>query len=253
MNDLVASFVPPSLVPMADKAIRMVEVEYLDKIKTLVYVRSESLERLAARDVTFINGGYFLEQLTSFRLMSITGRLRGGKTLLAVALARWLYRQGLVRGVYANMPIDPSYIPVIHSCINTCVILDEAWFFADKRKSAQKFEGYGAFFGKLGSFLISPSVYGSDFRMGSVQCTREVDLWFADTWLYKWENESGDKGRFGLRNYDATFNHYPHRFIPLDDGGIRDTLLREINEIGGSMRPVLTSDDWQEFYNGKHN
>jgi hypothetical protein len=75
----------------------------------------------------------FLENLVAWRLVALEGRLRGGKTLMSVALAKWLFDNGYVRGVFANFPIDPEYIPIVRSCVNTAVILDDGSRFADAR------------------------------------------------------------------------------------------------------------------------
>jgi hypothetical protein len=218
---------------------------YIEKIRSFFFAVPATSVTL--RDVQFVRGWNFQEELLAWRMLGLSGRLRGGKTSLAVALARWLYLNGHVRGIFANMPIDPSYIPVVRSCLNTVVLLDESWYFNDSRKSANKFEGYGAFFGKLGSYLISPSVHAPDKRTRPLLAWREWDRWALGMWQYKYENIAGDEGSFILRNFDATFDHYDHRFVPLDDGGILEVLMREINEIGGSVRPVLTHKDWKEY------
>lgn len=184
----------------------------------------------------FVNGGDFLENFVIWRLIALEGRLGGGKTLLSVALARWLYEQGLVRGVFANFPIDEEFIPYVPSCINTAVILDEGWSFADARSSARGFRGYGAFFRKLGSYFISPSVYKVDRRMRPVSCARRYDLWLFKLWLYDWLDVSNNKGWFLFRGYEALFNRYDHRFIPADDGGILEVMTEEVKQLAGSRR-----------------
>ncbi|MBI5303768.1 MAG: hypothetical protein HY868_16655 [Chloroflexi bacterium] len=184
----------------------------------------------------FISGGDFIENFIIWRLLALEGRLGGGKTLLSVALARWLYEQGLVRGVFANFPIDEDFIPYVPSCVNTVVILDEGWSFADARASAKGYRGYGAFFRKLGSYFISPSVYKVDRRMRPVSCARRLDLWLFKLWLYDWLDVSNMKGWFLFRGYETLFNKYDHRFIPADDGGILEVLTEEVKAISGSRR-----------------
>lgn len=196
----------------------------------------ERLEDVQKAGFRFINGGEFLENFLIWRLLALEGRLGGGKTLMSVALAKWLYDQGLVRGVFSNFPIDEDYIPYVPSCINTCVILDEGWSFADARQSAKGFKGYGAFFRKLGSYFISPSVYRVDRRMRPVSCTRKADLWIFKTWLYDWFDVTNQKGWFTLVGYESLFNRYDHRFIPADDGGILEVMQDEVKSLAGSRR-----------------
>lgn len=193
--------------------------------------------------IRFWGGAYFLENLLAWRLIAIEGRLGGGKTSLSVAMARWIYENREttgVDGVFANFPIDPSFIPVKHSCVNSVVILDEGWSFADARKSLQKFEGYGAYARKLNMYLISPGINPVDKRMRQMKVKRELDLWLFDAWLYRWSNVDGDAGRFLLTGYRDVFGAYDHRFIPADDGGIKETLFHEISALAGSTRKIFT-------------
>ena len=190
--------------------------------------------------IRFLFGGSFLEYLVSYRLIGIEGRLGAGKTLLAVALAKYLYDQGLVKGVFANFPIDPTFVPTVATWVNSCVILDEAWAFADARKSANKYEGYGAYARKLNSFLLCPSKNGVDKRMSDMVVFREADVWVLNSLLYRYEDRQGvDKGRFLLSGYEECYGRYEHGFIPWDDGGIKDTMMEEIKRLAGSTRRVF--------------
>jgi hypothetical protein len=198
--------------------------------------RIEQTKQSARADFQFINAGEFLENFIIWRLLALEGRLGGGKTLMSVALAKYLYDNKLVRGVFANFPIDEEYIPYVPSCINTCVILDEGWSFADSRGSARGFKGYGAFFRKLGSYFISPSVYRVDKRMRPVSCARRYDLWLFKMWLYDWFDVTNSKGWYLFRGYESLFNRYDHRFVPADDGGILEVMTDEVRSIAGSRR-----------------
>lgn len=180
-------------------------------------------------------GGNFLENFVTWRLLALEGRLGGGKTLMSVALARWLFKNGYVRGVFSNFPIDPKFVPYVPSCVNTVVILDEGWISADERESAT-FKGYGAFFRKLGSYLISPSIYRVDRRMRPISCERKADYYAFGLWHYEWWDVRRDKGWFLFTGYDQLFNKYDHRFVPADDGGILETMLAEIKFLAKSRR-----------------
>jgi hypothetical protein len=192
-----------------------------------------------AKGFRFIGAASFLENFVAWRLLALEGRLGGGKTLMSVALAKWLYEEGYVRGVFANFPIDPKFIPEVQSCVQTVVILDEGWSFADARDSVKGFKGYGAMFRKLGSWMISPSVYKVDRRMRPVTAERLVDLWLLKSWLYEWSDVRGETGKFLFHGYETIFNRYDHRFIPADDAGILETLQAEIKARAGSRRKVF--------------
>jgi len=186
----------------------------------------------------FWNGAQFLENLLAFRLLGIMGRLGGGKTSLAVAVARWLYENDYVDGIFSNVPVDPDFIPQLYTCRRAAVLLDEAAAFADSRLSQNKFEGYGAAFRKLDAYLISPSVYPMDKRMRMLQTKREIDLWVADAWVYQWINSDFDKGRMILTGYRNLFGRYAHEVFPSDDGGIKAVMFSEIKEISvATTRP----------------
>lgn len=185
-----------------------------------------------------LNGNEFLENFIAWRLLALEGKLGSGKTLFSVALAKWLYDRGMVKGVFSNFPIDESYIPYVPSCINTAVLLDEAWSFADARDSVKGFKGYGAMFRKLGSYLVSPGIYGVDKRMKPVKCERVGDMWVIKTWHYKWADVREQGGSFYFRGYESLFNRYDHRFIPADDGGILETMKDEIRALSGSRRQI---------------
>ncbi len=184
--------------------------------------------------IQLINGSAFIENALAWRLTAIEGRLGSGKTLLSVALAKWLYDQSLVDGVFANFPIDPTYIPIRSEIRRSAVILDEGWAFADSRNSSKKFEGYGAYARKLDSFWFSPSVFRVDKRMGPLRARRLLDLWLFDVWLFEWEDVQGFKGKFLLRNYKEVYGRYDTKFIPYDDGGIKEQMLDEIKHSAGS-------------------
>ena len=195
---------------------------------------------------SFPMGAAFLENVTAWRTVGIEGRLGGGKTLLSVAIAKWLYETGKVRGVFSNFPIRQSYIPYIPSCINTAVVLDEGAEWADARDSAKGHKGYGKYFRKLGSYLLTPSVYSVDRRMRPVTVERDLDLFMFGLWLYKWHDPRGQKGSFLMSGFESIFNMYDHRFIPADDGGVLETLQGEIKQLAGSRRQILLLNDRPE-------
>lgn len=193
--------------------------------------------------MSLINGSEFFEYFLSYRLLGISGRLGAHKTSFSVYLARWLWQQGFVDGVFANFPIDPEYVPVLDHCFRACVILDEAASFADSRNSGNKWTGYGAYARKLESFWISPSKNRADKRLTDLRCKRVSDIWLLDALYYKWRDDDPDgdgfsEGWFLWTEYWETYGKYETAFIPADDGGILDTMFAEIRERSGSTRRV---------------
>lgn len=192
----------------------------------------------------FFLGSDFLENFLAFRLLHLGGRLGSGKTLLAIALAKWLYDSGRVAGIFSNIPVDSSYIPIRDTICNSAVVLDEGWSFADARNSSSKFSGYGAYARKFDCYWISPSVFSVDKRMAQVRARRISDVWAIDSWLYSWLNIENDKGYFLFTGYKELYGRYDHKAIPVDDAGILDSLKFEIRASGGSMRSVFKSDKY---------
>lgn len=194
-----------------------------------------------AMDFSFLMGGGFLENMVAWRALGIEGRYGGGKTLLSVALAKWLYEKGMVRGVFANFPIKNAYIPNIPSVVNTAIILDEGAQFADARDSSKAWKGYGAFLRKLGSWMLSPSVFAVDRRMRPVTCERAWDLFLFNWWMYHWKDPRSMKGWFILSGYESIFDMYDHRFIPADDAGILESFKEEVAQLAGSQRRLFVT------------
>lgn len=184
----------------------------------------------------------FLENFLAFRLLVLRGRLGSGKTLLGVALAKWLYDHKLVDGIFTNIPIDTGYLPITHQVRRSVVLLDEAWAFADPRLSANQFKGYGAYARKLDSFWISPSKHGVDKRVADLTCRRIADIVALDWWLYAYEDGDESKyresGWFILSNYRDLYDTFWHKAIPADDGGILESLEAEVAEASGSTHMV---------------
>lgn len=194
------------------------------------------------RIVALLNGSEFLEYFLSYRLIGVFGRLGAHKTSFAVYLARWLWLNGFVDGVFSNIPIDPEYVPVLDHCFRACIVLDETASFADSRNSGSKWTGYGAYARKLESFWISPSKNKPDKRLTDIVCRRVSDIWLLDALLYKWRDQTDESeevtGWFLWSEYQETYGHYATDFIPADDGGILDTMFAEIKERSGSTRRI---------------
>lgn len=195
-----------------------------------------------------LNGASFLESLLSYRLLYIGGRLGGGKTSLALALAKWLYEtkgkdgRRVVDGVFANFPTDPDYVPRTDHVARSCVILDEGWAHgADARESAFKYSGYGAYARKLDAYWINSSKNKIDNRMCDLRAKRKGDIWMFQSWMYNWTDGEDAKGWFMWKNYRSVFGRYLSGWIPIDDGGILDSQTYEIAKRAGTTRVTVPS------------
>jgi hypothetical protein len=125
----------------------------------------------------------FMNQVLLYRHVWIKGRLRGGKSLLAVAIARELCRRGITQGVIANIPhglprhpwdeLRPGGGPddywLAYGC---CFIYDEPWLKLDNRTSMTNDRTYGAFIGKIGAVMLYPSVHPIDKRYSYLSVQR---------------------------------------------------------------------------------
>ncbi len=192
----------------------------------------------------FWNGSVYLENLLAYRLAYIGGHLGSGKTLLGVALCKWLYDNKFIEGVFANIPIDYNWIPCVDHCENAAILLDEASKWADCRKSMFEYSGYGQMARKLNSYWIAPSKNRVDKRMADLVAKRVLDVWALDMWLYKWEDDDEGKGWFLFQGYEEVFGRYDTMFVPSDDGGILDQLQEELKRKEGSTRKILRPQGW---------
>jgi hypothetical protein len=126
-----------------------------------------------------LGGDAFFLQLALFRQCWIKGRLGGGKTLLAFALAWELVKRKVCKGVVSNvpnsLPLQPWREPMGdgHRLIRgAAVVYDEAWVKLDNRTSVTNDRTYGAFSRKLDVMILFPSVIPIDKRQSYLSCQR---------------------------------------------------------------------------------
>lgn len=215
----------------------------------------------------FLFADNFFSMLSIYRLLWIRGRLGGGKTLLAVAIAEELERRKITLGTIANIPTllkipdwrelieYPSGILAPRYMIGSCVLFDEAWTILDNRRSMGNPRAYGAFARKLESYWIFPSVIPIDKRASFFYVERAARIKipilsdilallgkvipplavFGDElWIYKYGVNLGytkDEGTFILANPSRYFGMYDTKYIPLDDGDISNIWERTIYEL----------------------
>lgn len=170
-------------------------------------------------------GDTFLRWVQFNRVVMIRGRLGGGKTLLAVALAEWLLRKGVVDRVWANFPCKLA--TPVQDLFNTCIILDEAWQWLDYRVVRKNVShSYAAFLRKVNAFLLLPSVRALVSEVSDLRVYRFLDLTHIGipVWIYRavWFLDRDDVERtfFFLINPARYFGLYDTKFIPDSDGSI---------------------------------
>jgi len=204
-----------------------------------------------------INADEFLYNLLAYRILWIRGRLGGGKTLLAVALAQHLIERHGFRGVISNFPTCLPQHPWREShpdgrprgVRGAVAIWDEAGLFLDRRSFMTNDRGVGALLRKLDSVLLLPSVTPPDLRLSYFSVAR--DLRIGDSWRYVWQlsmpGMRAETGTFWLRPR-STYGMYDTRYIPVDDGGYMDLWRATLATLGAGalLRHVTAASDEQE-------
>lgn len=163
----------------------------------------------------------FFETLVFVWSCWMRGRLGGGKTLLAVAVAGELVKRGVCKGVMANFPVRLPR-PKSGMLYDCAVIIDEMWQVADARDYQSNERRFGGFARKIRSFWLYPSVFPPDVRLRAFFAERVIQLPFlpGSPWVYRWQFDLGyaeQGGRFLLVNPQQYFGTYPSDWIPDED------------------------------------
>lgn len=199
----------------------------------------------------FLFASEFLENIVAWRSAWIAGRLGGGKTLLAVAIAKWLIDHKLAQGAWTNFPCS---LPRADSIANCVFILDESWQFIDARLSRSMYTLYGAWARKIGSFWLFPSIYPPDVRVRSVTVARALELIISPipAWLYDYTTLATDrKGQPEKHSFlllpEPYFGLYDTTWIPTDDAGISAAIRKLVTDnqihLVGSRRAAESAAD----------
>lgn len=191
-----------------------------------------------------IIGDTFLMWVQFNRIVHIRGRLGGGKTLLAVAIADWLLRKGIVDQVWTNFPCVLTR--PVKDLRNTCIILDEAWQWLDWKVSHKNMShSYAAFLRKINAFLLLPSVRSLVGEVSDLKVYRWLDLTHIGipVWIYRarWvlDKDDVETTYFFLVNPGKYFGMYDTRFIPFDDGQIPKLLQDTVKAVGYGAIPAF--------------
>jgi len=229
----------------------------------------------------WVGSTMFFRTLVGTRVIWFAGRFGGGKTLLAFAAARWLYRHHLVDHVVSNIPstmtVDPRSLWVRdrwrdaipdgaasserYECrvgagdgdgwrpgmANVAIVFDEAWILLDARDWQRNVgRTIGAYLRKFNLYLLLPSVFAVDarFRRFSVQRVLNMRSFGLPGWVYKWSLEQGkisEDGLFGLWRPSDMFGRYDNLAAPADDGGILAAMQNTVPDV------VRSGADGAEF------
>ena len=188
----------------------------------------------------------FLYNLLAYRVCWIRGRLGGGKTLLAVAIAQELMRRGYARGVISNFPtclpshdwrrqLDDGTAAGVRGSV---VIFDEAGLFLDRRSFMKNDRAVGALLRKLDCVLLLPSVTPPDSRLSYFSVQRVVANAVTGTWTYRWAlaipGAPPEVGEFRLTTPQRLFGTYDTRYIPVDDGGYARLWRATVSSLGAA-------------------
>lgn len=177
-----------------------------------------------------------LNYVRLYRMVCITGRFGGGKTTLAVWLAKWLCEHNYTRFIASNIRLTVGTLvatitsaelrsfaggrPVYKDC---AIIMDEAWLELGRGKSRKQVEAWLAFLRKGNNFLLMPSVLPlvSDVTKLEVERRFNGSVFGLPLWLYRWRlgdpKRGGDRGHFLFGYPQRTFGLFDTVEIPGDD------------------------------------
>jgi hypothetical protein len=187
----------------------------------------------------------FFELLLAYRTLWIRGRLGGGKTLLAFAIADHLLKLGTFVNVASNVPHD--YDRPVASIRRSVVVLDEAHQVLDSRAYGKNDKSYGAYARKTDCIWLFPSVFPIDVRQRSLFVER---VWALGDllWIYKGGLElgyaAGEQFSFWLWRPSLYYGKYATRFIPAGDAGILELWQRTYNSM---MQEQEETGGWSAF------
>lgn len=137
----------------------------------------------------FIWWSSFYKQLKAARILQVAGAMGTGKTLLAVAIADKLLKDGYVSRVCSNFPVDVagelSYRNSVALFDEAGTVFDSRQAFRDKSLNALSAELTFAL-RKAGSYFVVPSFLDVDkrFRVGVRVWRTHASSWL---WRYAWQ------------------------------------------------------------------
>ena len=137
-----------------------------------------------------LNGTVFLRNLIGTRVLWLSGRYGGGKTLLAFALADWLIGNGYCKNCLSNIDHELPRLEAGERPWNTVIVFDESWILLDARDWDREVgRVFGAFLRKQNLYLLLPSVFPVDVRFRHFFVQRTVN--FASLGIPAWVYTAG--------------------------------------------------------------
>jgi len=162
-----------------------------------------------------------LEILRIMRVCWLHGRMGGGKTALAVALAEWLVSRGLATRVVANIPLvgfgggQVLCESDVHQVTDAAIVFDEAWMSLGDGMSKDSSREWLANLRHRRQYLLLPSVLD---LMKACQNFTVERVWNGPAfglplWIYRWELGRGKRmehGRYFWWHPQRIFARYDH-------------------------------------------
>jgi hypothetical protein len=169
--------------------------------------------------------------LRTFRSCWISGRLGGGKTLLAFRMAYDLLDSGFVKHLVSNIPSVWSENPWdieldSNNMLNTVVVLDEGGLYLRTGKDVDE---YMTFARKMNVVIIVPSVRkpAPALRDFVIERVFNFQMLGLPWWLYKYYLTTAgakDEAKFLYTNPSEMYGIFDSKAMPVDDMGISEWL-----------------------------
>jgi hypothetical protein len=184
----------------------------------------------------FLGAQVFLQNIHSFRTCQFDGRFGGGKTLIAVAIARYM-QQTYGYSIYSNIDITldgvvqslpvcdckkclrsyrkmrdahAQYVPQNH----TCIVYDEAWLSFGQGAPSKQMQAYLAYIRKFDLIMLMPSVAPLAKTAAQLYCERTFNagVFGIPLWIYQWgvkgKSVKDSGGKFALWRPSQMFGTY---------------------------------------------
>jgi hypothetical protein len=188
----------------------------------------------------FIGHEVFFQQVRAWRTLAFEGRVGGGKTSLAFAIASHLLEDRrmnlryLVSNAESIWTDEPGSMTVRDErFLDSVVIVDEAGLFI---KGGPDADEYLAFTRKMNLILMFPSANDMTRKITKLAVSRVYNLQLIGLpmWIYEWSlrTKSGrEKGKFGWWQPSEIWGVFNTEHMPYDDAGISIWLQKHIEQI----------------------
>lgn len=164
----------------------------------------------------------FLEYVRNMRMVWIAGRMGGGKTALAVALAEWLISRQLALRVVSNIELigfGPEVARFdeaqVHACTDAVILMDEAWMELGDGLSKDSARTWIANLRHRRQYLLLPSVLDlmTACEKFIVERVWNGPAFGLPVWIYEYQLGKGkrqERGKYWWWHPRAIFKRYDH-------------------------------------------